>query len=408
MVDRPERRCRPAGGGAPPAEHISPAPEYGGWSVYLPPLWGLPLSRGRAAKLFANRRTNTSHSREGGNPCGGEPARGTGWIPAFAGMTVYICEAIRGRPENLAVLLSRGRAPARPPARLAGRLRRPAVLLAALALAACGGGEPERPGPDVVARIGEAVLSRSDLAAALGDVPAGLDSATAAEQIVEQWVQRELLVQEARARGLDTTAAVRQLLAESERATLEAAALESFFAQNPTAPDEDALRAYYDANREDLALREPYVRLRHLRLRDAGRAEEARAALARAARTPYADSLFALVAAEYADDPEGAVAFARTYVPEGRLLSLDEALGARVAQMAAGPEAAAVESGGVLHVVQVAARVRTGTVPPFGLVRDELEERLAVQTRRDMEARLLQELRARARAEGRLATPGAR
>lgn len=279
-----------------------------------------------------------------------------------------------------------------------------AALLAA-PLAACGGDEPAPSAPGVVVRVGEAVFTRADLAAALGDMPVGLDSATAAEQIVEQWVQRELLVQEARARGLDTTRAVRKLIAESERATLEAAALESFFARNPTEPTDDALRAYYQAHREDLALREPYVRLRHLRLRQPRRADEARAALRRAAATPYADSLFTLLASEYADDAEGAVSFAQTYVPESRLLSLDEALGERVAAMPAGPEAAAVASGGVLHVVQVADRVQTGTVPPFRLVRDELAERLAVQMRRDTEARLLQQLRSEARAAGRLQTP---
>jgi parvulin-like peptidyl-prolyl isomerase len=279
------------------------------------------------------------------------------------------------------------------------------LVLAPVALAACGGEEPAAREPDVVARVGDAVFTRADLSAALGDVATGLDSATAAEQVVEQWVQRELLVQEARARGLDTTAAVRQLIAESERATLEAAAIESFYAQNPTEPTEEAVRAYYEARQADLALREPYVRLRHLRLRDPDRADEARVALLRAAATPYADSLFTLVASEYADDAEGAVSFAQTYVPESRLLSLDEALGERVAAMRAGPGVAVVGSGGVLHVVQVTDRVQTGTVPPFTLVRDELAERLAVQMRRDTEARLLQQLRAEARAAGRLQTP---
>jgi hypothetical protein len=56
--------------------------------------------------------------------------------------------------------------------------------------------------------------------------------------------------------------------------------------------------------------------------------------------------------------------------------------------------------------VQVADREAAGTVPPFALVRAELAERLAVQTRREMEARLIQDLRARAQAEGRLQTPG--
>lgn len=275
------------------------------------------------------------------------------------------------------------------------------VPVLAAALAACGS---ERGAPDgvVVASVGDARLTEADVADALGDIPAGLDSATAREQVVEQWVQRELLVQEARRQGLADTPEVQRQLAESERSTLEAAALESFFAANPAEPDEEALRSYYDEHREALALREPYVRLRLLRTASRKQAAQAQSALERALTSPYPDSLFVLVAREYADDPDGAAALASEYVAESRLASLDPALGERVASLPAGAQVAVVPAGRVFHVVQVVDRVPTGTVPPFSLVRDELAERLAVQMRRDMEARLLSQLRSEARARGRL------
>lgn len=280
----------------------------------------------------------------------------------------------------------------------------PRLLPLALLLAACGGADaPAALGQGaVVARVGDARLTEGDLAEALGDAPSGLDSTTAREQVVEQWVQRELLVQEARAQGLDDDPAVRRLLAENERATLEAAALDAYFAQAPAEPSEDELSAYYDAHRQALALREPYVRLRHLRVADRPRAEHARAALDRALDSAYPDSLFALVAREYADDPEGAVAMAGEYVSEARLLALDQPLGERVAALPAGAQVAVVPVGRTFHVVQVVDRVPAGTVPPFRLVRDELAERLAVQRRRDAEARLIQQLRSEAQARGRL------
>ena len=280
---------------------------------------------------------------------------------------------------------------------------RRAPALAALGLALLAGCGPDAPPPAsgaVVARVGEAALTEADLAEALGAVPVGLDSATAREQVIEQWVQRELLVQEARRRGLDDDPAVRRRLADSERAALEAAALEAFFAANPAEPDPEAVEAYYEAHRQDLALREPYVRLRHVRVTDRRRAEEARTALQRALASPVPDSLFTLVAAEYAADPEGAVALSAEYVPEGRLEALDEALGAAVAALPAGAQVAVVASGPVLHVVQVVDRVPAGTVPPLSLVRDELAERLAVQTRRELEARFLAQLRSQAQADG--------
>ena len=272
-------------------------------------------------------------------------------------------------------------------------------VVAALAVAACGS-DPASGTGDVVARLGDARLTEGDLAEALSDVPAGLDSATAREQVVEQWLQRELLVQEARRRDLDDDPAVRRLLAESERATLEAAALDAALAESPSQPTEAELEAYYQANRDGLALREPYVRLRHLRVADPSRAAQARAALSRALGSPYPDSLFALVAREFADDPEGAAALAGEYVSQSRLLSLDQALGERVAALPAGGTVAVVPVGRTFHVVQVVDRVPAGTVPPFRLLRDELAERLAVQRRRTAQARLLQQLRSQALARG--------
>ncbi|MEM1116972.1 MAG: peptidyl-prolyl cis-trans isomerase [Bacteroidota bacterium] len=280
---------------------------------------------------------------------------------------------------------------------------RPALLLAVIAaLAACGPEEAATASGEVAARVGEAVLTEAEVADALGATLAGLDSAFAREQVIEQWVQRELLVQEARAQGLDDDPAVRRRIADSERATLEAAALESLFDANVQEPDEEALALYYDENREDLALREPYVRLRHLRVSAPRRAEEARAALEQALTSSFPDSLFALVAQEYADDPPGTLALSNEYIAEGRLEALDEALGARVAALPAGAQVVVVPSDQVFHVVQVVDRVPAGTVPPLALVRDELAERLAIQARRDLESQFLSQLRVQAQADGRL------
>ena len=73
-------------------------------------------------------------------------------------------------------------------------------LLALLALGACSDApSADAPGGgETVARVGDARLTEGDVANALGDGPVGLDSVTAREQVIEQWVQRELLVQEAR------------------------------------------------------------------------------------------------------------------------------------------------------------------------------------------------------------------
>lgn len=278
---------------------------------------------------------------------------------------------------------------------------RAALLLCAVGLAACGQQVAPTPESPYVARVGDAVFTEADLAEALDGLSLGVDSARAREQVVNQWVRRELLVQEARALNLDDEPRVQRRLLENERATLEAATLDRLFETNPADPTEDELAAYYEANQARLALREPYVRLRHIRTGVRDRAEGARAALDQAARSPHADSLFAIIAREYGDDPEGAIALAAEYTPESRLLALDEALGLRVIALQPG-RSALVEYPEGYHVVQVVDRVGTGEIPTLEMVAPELRERLAIQRRSDQEAQFIQSLRSQAQARNRL------
>jgi len=275
------------------------------------------------------------------------------------------------------------------------------LLVCAVALAACGEGDASAPESPYVARVGDAVFSEADLADALRGLSPGVDSTRAREQVVNQWVRTELLVQEARSLKLDQEPRVQRLLLDNERATLEAATLDRLFETNPAEPSNDELAAYYDANQANLALREPYVRLRHVRTGVRDRAEGARTALDRAASSPVADSLFAIIAREYGDAPEGSVALATEYTPESRLLALDEALGLRV--MALRPsQTAIVEVSDGYHVVQVVDRVGTNEIPTLEMVAPELRERLAIQRRRDQEAQFIQSLRSQAQARNRI------
>ena len=285
---------------------------------------------------------------------------------------------------------------------------RPAPLLLALVLAACAPGADEAPEPTSppVARVGDAVLTEADLADALA-VGGAVDSAWARSQVVEQWVRRELLVQKARADGVDRDPEVQRRLAASERATLAAAALDRLYAASPAVPTEADLRAAYARERDDLVLTEPHVRVRHLRSGSREAAEAAAALLNDpvdpGGAAPGAEA-FAQAARLYADDARGALALAAEAVPESRLADLDPALPARVARLAPGSPAVVVggADGAVFHVVQVIDRMRAGAVPPFEWVRGDLAERLAVRLRRRQEARYLQALRAEAQAAGRL------
>lgn len=279
-------------------------------------------------------------------------------------------------------------------------------LLVPLALAACGGGSTEpdaASGGAVVARVGDAVLSEGELQEALGGATPGLDSAAARRQVMEQWVRRELVVQEARRAGLDEEDDVQRALRESEQSVLEAAYLSRFFESTPAEPTEPEIAAYYEANRDKLTLRESYVRVRLLRMPTAARAQEAQNALAQIQGTPLADSLFALTAREYATDPDGATELADSFIPESRLRALNEDLGLRIAALGAGAAPIVLTAPEATYVVSVVERVQPGQVPSLGMIRPEIVERLAIRKRKDAEARHIARLRSEAEAGGRLA-----
>jgi parvulin-like peptidyl-prolyl isomerase len=277
------------------------------------------------------------------------------------------------------------------------------AFVAAIALPACGGGEDEAPA--YAARVGDTELSEDEVAGALSALPPGLDSAAARQQVIEQWVTAELLAQEARRRGLQTEPDVQSTLAESERAVLGAALVEHFFAANPGSPTDEELAAYFSENRDDLALREPYVRVRHLRARTNEDAETARASLARAGTAAFADSLWRMVAREYADDPDGALAMSATHMPESRYRAAGDVLAETVSTLAPG-QAAVVPVAGVFHVIQLVDRRPAGTPARLEWVRDDLRERIAIDRRYALLARQVQSLRTEAMAARRLDVPG--
>ena len=278
------------------------------------------------------------------------------------------------------------------------RAARPAVLALLALLAAC---RTEAPAPDggAAAQVGAAVLPEAAVARALAAVPAGLDSAAARRAVVDPWVRRELLVQHARAAGLPADPAVRERLAEAERAVLEEAALDRYYADSAVAPTEAAVRSFYARHRADFTSAEPAVRVRHLRLRGPRRDDRARgavAALRRVAASASPDSTFALAAREFSEDAAGATALAATFVLESQLAATDEALGRAVAALTPGPSVATIASGETLHVVQLIARRPAGTVRPLAAVRGEIADRLAVGLRTDGASRLVERLRAEA------------
>jgi parvulin-like peptidyl-prolyl isomerase len=266
------------------------------------------------------------------------------------------------------------------------------------------GCEPSAPEPGAyVARVGEAVLTESDLTAALAAAPAGVDSMTARQQVIEQWVTAELMAHEAEERGLRDRPDVQRQLAENERAVLAAALLSTLYEEDTAALSRSEMEDYFERNRDRLRLREPYVRVRFIATTTADSAAAARRAMQQAMLGAQQDSLWEATARAYTADTAASLGLGREYVPESRLLTADEAsIWQVLPQLSPGQISSVQEVGDTYYVVQLVDRAPAGEEPELAWVEDEIRRQVEIQQRKQMVARHVQRLRNEAQARDEL------
>ena len=265
-----------------------------------------------------------------------------------------------------------------------------AVLGVLFSLAASFGGcrapEPDRP---FVARVGDALLTQEDIGRLLENRSPLLDSTDAVSQIVEQWVTNQLLYQEARDRGLRGDPEVQRLLADNERSVMVDALVSRMLDEEMgEGPDEAAIQTYYEQHRDQLVLREPFVRVIHLVFEDADSAASARRLLL---SSPSLDPYALSGLSDRQLDPEA-------FYPQRQLFAAIPGLGDAVAALSTGQVTPVLEHDGALHVVKLTDRMDSGAVPALDMIRDEISHRVAIQMRKQLYARQVQRLRTRAMA----------
>ena len=247
---------------------------------------------------------------------------------------------------------------------------------------------PPDPEP-FVARVGNAKLTEAEIADLLQDRSAFLDSADAVSQIVEQWVTNELLYQEALARGLRGDPDVRTLLSDNERSVLIDALVTRFLdTEIGEGPDEAAIQTYYEQHRLQLALREPYVRIRHRVFTNPDSAEFARRAL-------YA---VPLPGSEATGQPNTTGVQDDVFYPEAHVFAASPGLNTLLRDLNPGDVRLVTTPDSLYHVVQLLDRMPSGTVPNREMVRETIRERLAIEMRKQLYARQVERLRTRALA----------
>ena len=272
------------------------------------------------------------------------------------------------------------------------------LLLAPLA----GCESPEAPA-SYVARVGDQYLQEADVERMLegmGPVP---DSTEARQQVIEQWVERSLLLREARRLNLSQDADVQRLLEERRRSTLVGALTNRIYQDMDQAPTEEEIRTYFERHQDQLTLREPYVRVRHLTTTAVDSARSARQALV--AAPGEADSTWRRLSQQYGQDPSRSERLADRFLPQSRLFTQLPYVRDELAALQNGETAPVIEDNNRYHVLQLVRRVPEGAEPELRWVEAEIRRRLRVRHRKQMYAREVQRLRNRAKADGLIETP---
>lgn len=278
------------------------------------------------------------------------------------------------------------------------------IVLTLLIVGGLTGCDTEEDVDSYVARVDDHYLSQEDLnhlLRGLGPVP---DSTEARQQVIEQWVERTLLLNEAQRLNLREDPEVRQQLEEQRRNTLVTALKNRIYRETDREPSEQEIRTYFERHQADIGLREPYVRVRHLTTVSEDSARAARSQLV-GARQAAVDSIWRTIAQRYAQNPVRAEDVSDQFFPEGRLFVQLPSVRNHLSSLQEGQTAPVIEENDQYHVLQLVRRIPEGTEPELQWVEDEIRERLRIRARKQMYAREVQRLRNRAKANDLIEIP---
>ncbi len=245
-----------------------------------------------------------------------------------------------------------------------------------------------------VARVGDAVLTQSQLDELWTDRMVRSDSATVAQAIVDQWVVNELLYQEALRRELHTDSLLQQQIEDNRRSLLIARLLEELYAEDAMAPDPTAVETWYQQHRASLVLRQPYVRIWYLPVDSTSWTSVIVDELARA----ETDTAFSRLIDTYSVQKEQSRYFASGLLPLSLVFSQHASMRERVGQLTEGDIVPPLSDDGLVHVMKLVERVPAGTIPDLNMIRSEIEQRILIESRKQLFARQVQRLRTAAEA----------
>ncbi len=266
------------------------------------------------------------------------------------------------------------------------------------------GCESEEAPSEYAARVGDHYLTQSELDRRLKGMGPTPDSAEARQQIIEQWIDRTLLLREAERLNLEQDEAVQQRLEKQRRNALVSAMQDRIYEDTDQEPSDEEIRTYFERHRNELTLREPYVRVRHLTTSSEDSARAVRREL-RSVSQEEADSIWTQLTDTYATNPERARALGDRFIPESRLFAQLPYVRDELSRLQDGSVAPVIEGNDQFHVLQLVRRIPEGSEPELHWLEAEIRRRLKIRSRKQMYAREVERLRNRAKADDLVETP---
>ncbi len=220
-----------------------------------------------------------------------------------------------------------------------------------------------------LARVGNKYLTIQQAKEKIPDFVYRQDSLSALNRYREEWIQSQVLLQEAERLGLSQQTEIQEKIRKAREEVLREALKDYVTASSQdeiTITDEEA-RAYYQANKEQFVLNEEFVQFRHIRTNTLKEARAARRDLRQGVPWPE-------VARTYAIDPETAIHESNQYWPISMALNDIEIMNRYLNVIGQSERSPIQRVNGVYHFVQLVDSRAEGEHPDLNWLIGQIKE----------------------------------
>ena len=229
-----------------------------------------------------------------------------------------------------------------------------------------------------LAKVGTEVLSLQDAREAIPDYLLEQDSVGAIKNYRRKWVDRKIMVQEARRLGVDTKESVQKKITQLKEDVMSEALKNQIIKEmdkKNKVTREDA-RNYYQRNKKQFLLSEPYVRFRHMITETLQESKQAKADI-------MAGKKWTEVARKYSVDSKKAIEHAMKFYPVSIALPEQNPMSTYIELIGVTEISAIRRFQGQYHFIQLVEEREEGEHPNLDWLLERIEEWISVKNRKD-------------------------